>query len=296
MKVFVTGATGFVGSAVTRTLLSHGHSVVGLARSEESANKIKAAGATPLLGTLHDHAILTQAAKDVDAIIHTAFIHDFLSPTFDAARNAQVDVDALKAMVEGIRGTNKPLVATNGMMDGPKDRPIAEDDVKSGENRVAVEDYFREQGKQGVKTIMIRLAPSVHGPNDWGFVPALIGSAKRNGFSMLVDESVNWIGVHVKDAAELYRLAIEKDIPGGTFLHAVEDQPTPTKAIAELIAEKTGVPVKKVTTQEAMGMLGFIGLAFSQDLSAQKAKTVELTGWKVKEPGLLEDMKDHYFQ
>lgn len=197
----------------------------------------------------------------------------------------------MKAIVAGIKGTNKPFVATNGLMGGPTDRPIKENDVKAGRVRTAPEDYFREAARDGVKTITIRLAPSVHGDGDWGFIPILIKGAKRNGFAMLVDETKSWVGCHVDDAADLYRLAIEKDLAGGTVLHAVEDEIAPTKDIAELIATKTGLPVKNVSPDEAKDLFGFIGVAFAQDLWADKKKTVKLTGWQVKQVTLIEDMK-----
>jgi nucleoside-diphosphate-sugar epimerase len=292
MKVFVTGATGFLGSAVTRTLLAHGHTVVALARSPTSASKVKVFGASPLIGNLTDLALLTKAAEDCDAVIHTAFHHDFLSPSYDFPAAAREDREALQALVDGVRGTNKPIVAANGLPGGKPNTILLETDEKGPGPRTGAEELFKKAAGDGVRGITIRLGPSVHGDGDYAFIPTLIDGARKNGFAMYVDENAFWSPVHRDDAAELFRLAIEKDLPGGTVLHGSEDPACNTKNIAEVIARKVGVEVKQVTKQEAMGLYGFIGMAFGTYLVGSNELTKKLTGWEVQQKGLLADLEE----
>lgn len=292
MKVFVTGATGFLGQAITRTLLAHGHSVVALARSTASADKVKAAGSIPLVGSLADVALLTKAAQDCDAVIHTAFHHDFLSPSYDFPAAAKQDLAALQAFVDGVKGTSKPIVAANGLIGGKPNTVMLETDEKGPGARTPAETLFRDAAKEGVRGITVRLGPSVHGDGDYAFVPALIDGAKKNGYAMYVDDKAYWSPVHRDDAAELFLLAIEKELPGGTVLHGAEDDVVNTKDIAEVIGRKLGVEVKQITKQEAMGLYGFIGVAFGTYIVASNEVTKRLTGWEVKQKTLLADLEE----
>jgi len=295
MKVFVTGASGFLGSAITRTLISHGHTVTALSRSSASAAKLTSLGATPLPGSLEDLGLLTSAARDADAVIHVAFIHDFSAANHDFIANCQKDVEALRALGEGLKGSGKVLVSAGNLGGGPVGRAFLENDPKdSSDPRKAAEDVLNEMAKEGVRGITVRLPPTVHGADDWGFITTLIDTAKTSGHSIVVDEgNTKWVAVHKNDAAELFRLAVESNdsaLPGGSVLHAVENVRTQTNDIAQLISEKVGVPVKRVSADEAKGLFGFMGLALGMEFAVGKEATVKATGWKIKEAGLLEDM------
>ena len=296
MKVFITGASGFIGSYLTTELIEHGHTVIGLARSDASAKTIQAAGAVPHRGDLGDHASLAAAAREADAIIHCAFIHDFASPDHDIHRNAAVDVAAFQAMADAIKGTNKHIISTNGSLGGETGVVLTEDTPKrEGDYRKPPEALVASLGRQGMRTILIRLPPTVHGVGDVNFMPALIGAAKRNGYSMYVDDGeATWPTVNVRDVVKLYRYAIEHELPGGTVLHGTDKQ-VKTKEFAAMIGKKLGVPTKSVTIEEAQAQLGFIGWALGTDNPMTKEKTVALTGWECKNIGLLENLDKNYF-
>jgi nucleoside-diphosphate-sugar epimerase len=298
MKIFITGASGFIGTEVTKELLKHGYEVLGLARSDASAEKLKSLGATPQPGSLDDLASLTAGAKAADAVIHLAFIHDFTAPDHDFARNCAKDIAALNALAEGVRGTSKPLINTHGTLVGKDGAVLTESTPKQpGIPRNASEDLFVKLGQEGLKAITIRVAPSVHGVGDPNFVPALIAGAKASGESIYVDESARWPSVSKYDVAVLYRLAIEnaEKIPNGQVLHGVEDVSHSTKDIAVLIGKKLGVPVKKVTKEEAIKRFGFIGYALATNNPVTKEETEKLTGWKITGNTLLEDIEENYF-
>jgi nucleoside-diphosphate-sugar epimerase len=295
MLVFITGASGFVGSAVTRELIKHGHKVLGLARSNDSVKKVEALGATALKGSLDDLSTLTQGARSADAVIHTAFIHDFTSPDHDMARNCRKDLDAIKALADGLRGTNKVLVNTHGLLHQKEPGTLTEEGEKNPGFRADSEYLTKQLAKEGVSTVTIRLSPTVHGQGDYAFIPIMINGAKRTGESIYVDDSYKWPAVSVLDAAVLYRLAVEKPLPKGQVLHAIEDKSHTVKDVAQLIANKLDVPFKAVSKEEAIKRLGFIGLAIGTDLRVSKADTEKLTGWKIEHPGLFEDLEKYYF-
>lgn len=295
MKVFITGASGFVGSCVTRELIAHGHTVFGLARSETSAAKLKALGATPVQGSLDDLTGLTAAARDADAIIHAAFIHDFADPEHSLTRNVAKDVEALKALAEGVRGTGKVLINTHGTMAGPKGQILTESTAKlPGIERNASEDLFQTLAKEGLNVVTIRLPVTVHGEGDPNFIPAMLHFAKQNGYAAYVgDGSQRWPHVHKLDAAVMYRLAVETPLPKGQVLHPSDVEVT-VKSIAEVIGKKLGVPVKSVEPEEIQKSLGFIGWAMGTDNPISKEVTVRLTGWKTSQIGVLEDVEKNY--
>ncbi|PRP85818.1 NAD-dependent epimerase/dehydratase [Planoprotostelium fungivorum] len=282
LKVFVTGASGFIGTEVTKELISHGHTVVGLARSDASAEKLKNLGAQVVRGGLHDLDTLTSAARSSDAVIHLAFDHSFDRPDYNVAEVCAADIRALRALAEGIRGTKKPLVNTTGTLVAPEGQTLTETTPKQpGPARNQTEDFVQEAAREGLNSVLIRLAPSVHGEGDPNFLKTLVHNAKKEGRSIYVgDGSHRWPGVSKYDAAVLYRLAVEQQLPPGTVLHAIEEESIRLRDIAEVIGKKLKVPTQSITKEEALAKLGFVGWAISLDNPVTKEKTVELTGWK----------------
>ena len=302
MRIFVTGASGHIGLPTVRELIAAGHSVVGLARSEESAAKIQAAGAEVRRGTLDDLDGLRAAARAADGVIHLGFKHD-IAFSGDFAGAVKADLAAVQAVGEALVGSNKPFANTTGTMllaHSVRGRAGTEDDagVAGGNPRTASEDISLAFATQGVRTSIVRLAPTVHSSLDHhGFLPILIRAARKNGFVAYVGAGENrWPAVHTLDAARLYRLAIEK-APAGSRLHAVDDEGVAFKAIAEAIAKGAGVPAKSVTADEAKGLLGeFMAWAVQGDNPTSSAKTRELVGWKPVHGRLLPDLAEgHYF-
>lgn len=302
MRIFVTGASGHIGLPTVRDLIAAGHSVVGLARSEESAAKIQAAGAEVRRGTLDDLDGLREAARASDGVIHLGFKHD-VAFSGDFMGAVKADLDAVQAIGEALVGSNKPFANTTGTMllaHSVQGRTGTEDDVgvAGGNPRTASEDISLAFAKQGVRASIVRLSPTVHSSLDHhGFLPILIGAARKNGFALYVGEGANrWPAVHTLDAARLYRLAIEK-APAGSRLHAVDDEGVPFKAIAEGIAKGAGVPPKSVTPDEAKELLGeFMAWAVQGNNPTSSAKTRELVGWKPEHAKLLADLAEgHYF-
>ena len=249
-----------------------------------------------LHGDLEDHAALAAGAKDADAVIHCAFNHNFGDPNFDMDKNTQVDIAAFEAMAQALRGTKKPIINTNGTMAPAPGEQLREEGLIGGP-RAAAEAKVQELAEEGIRAMTIRLAASVHGKGEAMFVPTLIGTAKKNGYSMFVgDGSARWPAVHVKDAAVLYRLAIENHtLPAGTVLHGVEEGLTLTKEIAEMISKHVDVPIKAVSMEDAMAQLQFIGYCLGTDDPVTREKTVAATGWRCVQPKLLEDMEQNYF-
>jgi nucleoside-diphosphate-sugar epimerase len=302
MRVFVTGASGHIGLPTVRDLVAAGHSVVGLARSEESAAKVRAAGAEARRGTLDDLDGLREAARAADGVIHLGFKHD-VAFSGDFMGAVKADLDAVQAIGEALAGSNKPFANTTGTMllaHSVHGRVGTEDDagVAGGNPRTASEDLSLAFAKQGVRTSIVRLSPTVHSSLDLhGFLPILIGAARKNGFALYVGEGANrWPAVHTLDAARLYRLAIEK-APAGSRLHAVDDEGVAFREIAEGIAKGTGLPAKSVSPDEAKGLLGeFMAWAVQGDNPTSSAKTRELVGWKPEHAKLLADLAaGHYF-
>lgn len=295
MKVFVTGATGFIGSVTVKELIDHGHSVVGLARNEESAEKVRQLGATPLKGDLENIESLKAGVKDADVVIHLAFIHDFAN----FAKSLQVDKAALVALGEALSGTGKTLVVASGSLGLQPGKVNTEDDVPPEGPMSARHMNFKHveemAKKNNFKAICVRFSPSVHGAGDKGFVPAIIDAARKNGFVVQVGDGQNcWNAVHRNDLAKLLRLIIEKPLEQ-TVLHGIAEEAIPLAEIIKLISEKLGVPVKQVTAEEARQHYGFVGMVVGLDGRASSHKTQELVGWRPTEVGLLEDMKANYF-
>jgi nucleoside-diphosphate-sugar epimerase len=298
MRVFVTGATGFIGSAIVKELIDAGHQVLGLTRSDPGANALIAAGAEVHPGTLEDLESLRSGIAACDGVINTAFIHDFSK----FQESCETDRRAIRAMGALLAGTNRPLIVTSGTGFGaPAPGEIAvETRVATSQNshhpRVASEEAAAEVAAQGVNVSIMRLPPSVHDRGDHGFVPRLIGIAREKGASAYIGDGVNrWPAVHRLDAAQLYRLALEKGI--AQTYHAVGDTGIPTRDIAGIIGRHLNVPVVSVSAEEAAGHFGWLAGFFGADVPASAKLTEEQTGWQPTHPGLVADLEQgHYFE
>lgn len=293
MKVFVTGATGFVGTAVVQELLANGHEVLGLARSEESANKLIAAGAEAYRGDLNDFESLKSGAKASDAVIHLGFVHDFTR----FAEMCELDGKVIKTIGEALLGTEKPFLITSGTALFSKDGLTIETDRSINPHpRIATENSADAVAAKGVKVAVIRLSPSVHGKGDIiGFVPTLINIAKQKGKSAIINDGHNfWPAVHKLDAAKLYRLALENPFESGTRYHAVAEQGIPFKDIAGFIAERLEVPVVSLTNDEAAEHFGWFSHFAKLNNLTSSDETKSKLGWNPEHPTLLEDMDNIY--
>ncbi|MGR4862893.1 SDR family oxidoreductase [Caulobacter sp. LARHSG274] len=284
MHVFVTGATGWVGSAVVDELIAAGHTVTGLARSDDKAAVLAATGAKVVRGTLDDLDLLRAAAGSADGVIHTAFNHDFSR----FADNAAQDRRAIEALGEALAGSARPLLVTSGVARLVSGRVATEADRPSSDPSYPRRSEAAAQAlaERGVRAATIRLAPSVHGLGDHGFIPTLIGMAREKGVSAYVGDGLNrWAGVHRLDAARLYRLAIEQERLEPAY-HAIADEGVPFKAIAEVIGRRLGLPVES-RDREHFGWFGpFAGL----DMAASSARTRSLLHWTPTGPDLLNDI------
>ncbi|MFF3517775.1 SDR family oxidoreductase [Streptomyces sp. NPDC004012] len=288
MRVLVTGATGFIGSAVTAELIGSGHQVLGLARSDASAAALTAAGAATLRGTIEDLDLLRTAAAECDGVIHLAFGHDFAQ--HEAA--ARAESDAVEAFGDALAGSDRPLViASGGPVGTERDTPPA-----SGSPRIAGARAALAQAERGVRSSIVRLAPTVHDANTCGMVQQLIGTARDKGFSGYLGDGANrWPSVHRLDAARLFRLALEH-APAGSVLHGVGEEGVPLRAIAEAIGRHLDVPVKAVTAEDAAAHFGFLARILGNDMPASNALTRELLDWQPVHPGLLQDLdQGRYF-
>ena len=294
MKVFVTGASGFVGSAIVDELMSAGHQVIGLARSDESANYLAEKGVEVLRGNLEDLNSLKQGAEKSDAVIHAGFIHDFAN----FAASVAIDKIAIETIGSVLKGSHRPLLVTGGMA-GVKPGNgslITEEDAAPSQPR-ASEATAMALAEAGVAASVVRLPPSVHSEKDkHGFVPTLIRIAREKGLSAYVGDGSNrWPAVHVSDAAHLYRLAIEKGA-GGMRYNVIGDEGVLMSKIAEVIGQCLNLPVASKTPEEADAHFGWMSRFIVIDAPSASEKTREFLGWKPVEIGLIEDMVENYFK
>jgi nucleoside-diphosphate-sugar epimerase len=291
MKVFVTGASGFIGSAIVKELLATGHEVIGLARSDASAKAISDAGAQVLKGSLDDPYSLKRGASEADGVIHTAFIHDFSQ----YAKAAEADRAAIETMGEVLKGTGKPIVITGGTLGLPRTGEfITEADASPGIPR-ASETVTMALADTGVNASVIRLPPTVHDEGDKGFIPAIINMARNRGVSAYVGDGNNrWPAVHRLDAAHLFCLALEKAVKGNRY-NAIGDEGIPIRTIAEVIGKYLNLPVQSISPESAAEHFGWMERFITFDSPATAYKTREQLGWQPTHIGLIEDMQEHYF-
>src|SRR6476620_3643272 len=291
MRVFVTGASGWIGSATVDELLSAGHSVLGLARSDASAAALEEKGATVLRGDLDDLDAIRKGAADADGVVHLANKHDWANP---AASNA-AERGAVEAIAETLVGTERPFVLASGVAGLAKGRPSTEEDPSPFHGpdtpRGGSENLALEYVGRGVRAVSARFAPTVHGVRDHGFIAYIVGVAREKGVSAYVGDGAHrWAAVHRPDAARLVRIGLEQ-APAGTRLHAVAEEGVPTKAIAEAIGRGLGLPVTSVAPEDAAEHFGFIGAFFAMDLSASSERTRARFGWEPTGPTLVEDIE-----
>lgn len=297
MHVFVTGAAGFIGSATVQELIKNGHQVLALARSDASVDAVTKAGAKVHRGDLKDTESLKSGARATDGVIHLAFIHDFS----DFAGACAVDRAAIEAMGEVLAGTGKPLVIASGTLGLPKGALMTEDadperDTPPFSDRAFSADLVYALSKEkGVRGSVIRLAPTVHGAGDWGFVPSLADAYRQKGSVIYVgDGSSRWPAVHREDAAVLLRLALERGTAGATY-HAVAEQGVRLKDLMELLGRKLQLPLRSESVHEAAAALGFLGHTIALDNPVSSEKTQKELGWHPTRPGLLADVEANYF-
>ncbi|AKT43419.1 SDR family oxidoreductase [Chondromyces crocatus] len=301
MRVFVTGASGHIGSALVPELLAQGHDVVGLARSDASASKLVAAGAVVHRGDLDDLDGLRAAAAGADGVIHLAFSHEtaFSGSPEGYGTAATQELRALHAIGEALVNSGKPFVTTVGtaaLAFAKLGRPGTEEDTMPAGPRVDAENATIALAQRSVRTSSVRLPPTVHSTLDHaGFIPSLIAMARKTGFSVYVGDGSNvWPAVHTLDVARLYRLALES-APAGTRLHGVAEEGVPFRAIAETIGKGLGLPAKSITPEEAPHHLGFLARFAGVDNPTSSTRTRALLQWEPTHPGLLADIAEGHY-
>jgi nucleoside-diphosphate-sugar epimerase len=295
MRVFVTGASGWIGSVLTRQLTEAGHEVIGLARSEESAAKVAAAGGSVLRGSLEDLDVLQKGAAESDGVAHLGFVHDFSR----FAESVAIDKAAIEVMGEVVAGSERPFFIASGVAglgEGLDRLPTERDMPDASFPRTEAAAMTLALAERGVRSGVVRLPPSVHGDGDAGFIPTIIHVARERGVSAYVGDGANaWSSTHREDAARAFLLSLDK-APAGSVIHAVADEGVPTRTIAKVIGRHLDLPVTSVAPEAAMDHFGWIGLFFGRDASASSDLTRELLGWEPVQPGLVDDLQEgHYF-
>ncbi|WP_330349781.1 SDR family oxidoreductase [Streptomyces sp. NBC_00582] len=296
MRVFVTGATGFIGSAVVRELLDAGHRVTGLARSDTAAAALTAAGVDVHRGDLDDPGSLREGAAGADGVVHLGFVHDFS----DFAGACATDLRAIETIGAALEGTGRPLVMASGTTGLAQGTVGTEEDTvppnSFGMVRARSENTAVALAGRGVRASAVRFPPTVHGRGDHGVLAGLIAIARQKGFSAHIGDGTNrWPSVHRSDAARLVRLALES-APAGTRLHAVDDEAVPFHAVAAVLGRHLDLPVRGVSPDEAVAHFGWLGNVAGLDVPASSALTRKWLGWEPTGPGLIEDLDEgHYF-
>jgi nucleoside-diphosphate-sugar epimerase len=293
MRIFVTGATGWIGSAVVPELLDAGHQVLGLARSDSAAASLAALGAEVHRGDLDDLAGLRAGAAASDGVVHLGYNHDF--SRMEAA--AQTDLAAIEAIGTELAGTDRPFVVASGVLGLAPGRVATERDMPDPRvhPRIAGVQAAMSFTTQGVRSSSVRFAPTVHGPGDHGFAAILVGIAREKGFSAYIDDGSNgWAAVHRLDAATLVRLAVDK-APAGAALHATAEDGVPTRAIAEAIGRGLDLPVVSIPADKAGDHFGWMARLFGLDGQASSVATRQQLGWNPTQPGLIADLDAGYY-
>jgi nucleoside-diphosphate-sugar epimerase len=290
MRVFVTGASGWIGSATVDELLAAGHEVTGLARSDASASALRAKGALVRRGDLVDLASIRAGAEAAEAVIHLANKHDWSDP----AGTSAAERAAVQAIGDTLAGTDRPFLLASGVAGLTQGRPASEDDPSPFHGpdapRGGSENLALEFAGRGVRTVSLRFSPTVHGTADHGFIAILAAIARQKGVSGYPGDGTNrWPAVHVSDAARLVTLGLAK-APAGTRLHAVAEEGVPSREIAEAIGRAFGLPVASIAPGDVQEHFGWIGTFFAMDLAATSTATRELLGWTPVGPTLIEDL------
>jgi nucleoside-diphosphate-sugar epimerase len=290
MRIFVTGASGWIGSAVTDELLAHGYDVVGLARSDEAAAALERKGAAAHRGDLDDPESLALAAKAADGVVHLAFRHDFA----DYAGAGRTEHAAVQRMLETLAGSDRPFLLASGLASGVAGRPLTEDDPSpfhgADSMRGGSENLALSYADRTVRPVALRFAPTVHGQADHGFIATLAQVARERGVAGYIgDGASRWAAVHRSDAARLTRLALEK-APAGARVHAVAEEGIASRDIAAALGEFLGLPTVSVPVEDADAHFGWLARFFGMDVTASSARTRDLLGWTPTGPTLLEDI------
>lgn len=294
MRVFVTGATGFVGSAIVKELIDAGHQVLGLARSDTAAKSLAAVGVEVRRGSLEDLESLRTGAAASDGVIHAAFIHDFNN----YAPAAEKDVRAIETLGAALAGSGRMLVVTSGTLLVQGKGPLATEEDATGSIFPRKSEAAAIATKsRGARVAIVRLPPSVHGEGDHGFVPALIRIAREKRISAYVGDGLNrWPAVHRLDAAHLYRLVLEKGFAGASY-HGVADEGVPFRDIADVIGRHLNVPIVSKSPQEVAEHFGWLAHFVGIDCPASSAQTQKQLGWHPTQAGLIPDLDgEHYFE
>jgi nucleoside-diphosphate-sugar epimerase len=305
MRVFVTGASGWIGSAVVPELIGAGHQVIGLARSDASAAALRAAGAEVRVGTLDDLDSLRDAAAESDGVVHLAFKHD-LAFSGDYQGAADADRRAVETFGDALAGSDRPLVIASGTLGVSPGRVATEldghgpDDAAGGGGpaaRRATAEFVLSLASRGVRSSVMRLPPTNHGDGDNGFMATLVGIARDKGVSGYIGDGTNrWPAVHRLDSARLFRLAVES-APAGSTLHAVADEGVPIREIAEVIGRHLDIPVVTIAPEEAGEHFSWLGHFIGLDSPASSVLTRELMRWEPTHAGLIADLDEgHYFR
>lgn len=294
MRIFLTGATGFIGSIVVEELKAAGHEVEGLARSDAAAATLAGWGVAVRRGDVAEPEVLAEGARANDGVIHCAFGHDFSR----YLEMGQIDLRAVTAMAEALAGTGKPLVVTSGLTARTPGRPSTEADPADTEGMTAVRGLPEQRAlaasQTGVRSMVVRLSPSVHDRQQQGLVSQLLQIARDKGVSAYVGDGANrWPAVHRRDAARLFRLGLERGKPGER-LHAVGEEGVALRSIAEAVGRKLGVPTRSLGPEQAAEHFGWLAMAISNDMPASSAATQESVGWRPTHPGLLEGLLGDY--